>query len=166
MLELMFVLLSLFACAGALGMISFHQPSYSALSFIVVVIALSGMFALLNASFLFMVQLIVYAGAVITLLLFIIMFLNVQEESLPEENGRFKIIALGVLVLVPLNLVIYKAFDGLEKKPLELLQNDFGSISHIGGELFSSWILPFELISILLLCALVGSIILALRKSL
>lgn len=89
MINVLFILLSLMAVAGALGMVSFRQPVNSALSFIVTILALAGLFALLSASFIFMVQIIVYAGAVITLLLFIIMFLNIQEDHLPEEKNRF-----------------------------------------------------------------------------
>lgn len=163
MLTLLFILLSAFAIFGAIGMISFHQPSQSALSFIMTIISIAGLFALLSASFLFMVQLIVYAGAVITLLLFIIMFLNVQENRLPKENGRFRIMLGGAIFLIPFNLVVLKAFRDLDDKKLTILSDDFGTITQVGEKLFNSWILPFELMSILLLVALVGAIVLALR---
>ncbi len=160
---IIFTLLSVFAIVGAIGMISFYQPVYSALSFILTIIALSGLFALLNASFLFAVELIVYAGAVITLLLFIIMFLNIKDEHLPNEKGRFLVQIGGAFFLIPLNLVILKAFSDLDDRELGIITGDFGTIGSVGKELFSSWVLPFELISILLLVALVGSIVLALR---
>ena len=85
MVDIVFILLSLFAIIGAVGMVSFHQPVHSALSLILTIIAMAGLFALLSASFLFMVQLIVYAGAILTLFIFIIMFLNVKEANLPKE---------------------------------------------------------------------------------
>lgn len=163
MLNVVFILLSAFAISGAIGMVSFRQPSQSALSFIMTIIAIAGLFALLSATFLFMVQLIVYAGAVITLLLFIIMFLNVQEDKLPKENGRFRIMLAGGIFLIPFNLVVLKAFKDLENKSLTILPNEFGGIDLVGAKLFTGWILPFELMSILLLVALVGAIILALR---
>lgn len=163
MLNVVFILLSTFAISGAIGMVSFRQPSQSALSFIMTIISIAGLFALLSATFLFMVQLIVYAGAVITLLLFIIMFLNVQEDKLPKEKGRFRIMLAGSIFLIPFNLVVLKAFKDLEDKSLTILPNEFGGIELVGAKLFTGWILPFELMSILLLVALVGAIILALR---
>lgn len=161
MIDILFIILSTFAIIGAFGMISFKQPSNSALSFIVTLIAISGLFALLNASFLFMIQIIVYAGAIVTLLLFIIMFLNVNELALPEEKDKFLIMMFGVVFLVPLNIVVFKAFQSLKSKPLEILSSDFGSIEKIGKHLFNNWVLPFELISILLTIALIGAIALA-----
>lgn len=161
MTSFLFIALSIFAIGGGIGLITFKRPTNSALSFIVTVIAIAGLFALLNASFLFMVQLIVYAGAVITLLLFIIMFLNVQDKHLIKESGRVPILILGVIFLIPFNLVVLKAMQTIPPKPLEVLQNDFGSIKLVGAKLFGSWVLPFELISILLLVALVGAIVLA-----
>ena len=164
MINILFFILSLMAVVGALGMISFRQPVNSALSFIVTILALAGLFALLSASFIFMVQIIVYAGAVITLLLFIIMFLNIQEDHLPEEKNRFKVMALGALFLIPLNVVILQSMGSLDSKPLDILPGTFGSITLVGADLFSSWILPFELISILLESAIIGAVILAKKE--
>lgn len=161
MISFLFIILSLFAIAGGIGLITFNKPTNSALSFIVTIVSLAGLFALLNASFLFMVQLIVYAGAVITLLLFIIMFLNIQDKHLIKEKNRVMTVILGVIFLVPFNLVVLKAIQTIPAKPLEVLQNDFGSIKLVGAKLFGGWILPFELISILLLVALIGAIVLA-----
>ena len=92
MIDLVFIVLSLIAIGGALGMIIFAQSIYSALILIVCIISLGGIFALLSAPFLFMVQIIVYAGAIMTLILFILMFLNIREEDLPKEPNKFKFI--------------------------------------------------------------------------
>lgn len=161
MTSFLFVTLSIFAIGGGIGLISFQRPTNSALSFIVTIMAIAGLFALLNASFLFMVQLIVYAGAVITLLLFIIMFLNIQDKHLIKEKNRVPIVILGTIFLIPFNLVVLKAMQTIPPKPLTILQNDFGGIKLVGAKLFVGWILPFELISILLLVALIGAIVLA-----
>ncbi len=161
MIDFIFICLAIFAFVGAFGTVSLHQPIFSALSFILTIIAMAGLFALLSASFLFMVQLIVYAGAVITLLLFIIMFLNINEEQMPHEQNRFKQMAFGAIFLIPFNIAVYKAFGDLGDRRLDILQNDFGSIKTVGMKLFTDWILPFEMMSILLLVALVGSIVLA-----
>lgn len=159
MTDILFVLLSFFAIIGALGMVSLHQPVHSALSLILTIIALSGLFALLSASFLFMVQIIIYAGAILTLFIFIIMFLNVKEANLPKEPNKNMTLFLGAIALLPFNFLILRAFY---KMPLltEPIEADFGKIKPLGMELFTQWLLPFELISILLLVALIGAVVL------
>lgn len=158
MMDILFLLLSFFAILGAVGMVSLHQPVHSALSLILTIIALAGLFALLSASFLFMVQIIIYAGAILTLFIFIIMFLNVKEANLPKEPNKNLSLFLGSLALLPLNFLILRAFY---KMPLLTvpLEPDFGKIKPLGMELFTKWLLPFELISILLLVALIGAVV-------
>jgi len=158
MIDILFLLLSFFAILGAVGMVSFHQPVHSALSLILTIIALAGLFALLSASFLFMVQIIIYAGAILTLFIFIIMFLNVNEANLPKEPNKNITLFLGSIALLPINFLILRAFY---KMPLltEPLEHDFGKIKPLGMELFTQWLLPFELISILLLVALIGAVV-------
>lgn len=158
MIDIVFLLLAFFAILGALGMILLHQPVHSALSLILTIIALAGLFALLSASFLFMVQIIVYAGAIITLLIFIIMFLNVKEVHLPPEPHKNLILFVGAVGLLPLNFLILRAFY---KMPSIIGENQetFGNIKPLGIELFEHWLLPFELISILLLIALLGAVV-------
>ena len=161
MIDIVFIVLAFLAVSGGLGMILFAQPIYSALSLILTILGLAGIFALLSAPFLFMVQIILYAGAIITLLLFIIMFLNIKSDNLPEEPHKISTIIVGGILLIPLNVLILKAFNTLPSKPMHILGKDFGSISTFGTELFRSWLVPFELISILLLAALVGAVVLA-----
>jgi len=161
MIDIVFVVLAFSAVSGGVGMILFAQPIYSALSLIMTILALAGIFALLSAPFLFMVQIILYAGAIITLLLFIIMFLNIQSDNLPEEPHKKSTIVVGAILLVPFNILILKAFYTLPNKPMHILGDNFGSISLFGTELFRGWLVPFELISILLLTALVGAVVLA-----
>ena len=158
--DFLFIFLSFFALLGAFGMIVLHQPVHSALSLIVTLLALAGLFALLNASFLFAVQIIVYAGAILTLFIFIIMFLNVKESNLPKEPNKTLYLFLGGSVLIPLNLLVLRAFYAM---PLlrEPLAEDFGEIKPLGAELFTKWLLPFELISLLLLVALIGAVVFA-----
>jgi len=164
MVDIVFVLLALFAVGGGLGMILFTQPIYSALSLIVCLVALGGLFALLSAPFLFMVQIILYAGAIITLLLFIIMFLNIKDENLPEEPHKITTILIGGVLLIPFNILILKAFNTFPSKPMNILGKDFGSIHGFGMELFRGWLVPFELISVLLLAALVGAVVYARKE--
>ena len=163
-MDLIFIILSLFAIGGALGMVLFHQPVHSALSLILSIIALAGLFALLSASFLFMVQIIVYAGAIITLLIFIIMFLNVKEVNLPKEPYKNITLFIGSLALLPLNFLILRAFSKLPLAQQNVLVEGFGDIKPLGMELFRGWLLPFELISVLLLVALIGAVVLGRKE--
>ena len=159
MMDVIFIILSLFAIGGALGMVLFLQPVHSALSLILTIIALAGLFALLSASFLFMVQIIVYAGAIITLLIFIIMFLNVKEVNLPKEPYKNITLFIGSLALLPLNFLILRAFSKLPLAQQNVLVEGFGDIKPLGMELFRGWLLPFELISVLLLVAPIGAVV-------
>jgi len=164
MSDLIFVALSFLAIMGGIMMLVYKNPMYSALGLLVSILAVAGLFALLNATFLFMVQIIVYAGAIMTLILFILMFLNIKEENLPKEPKKYMLIALGAVVMIPFNVVILKAVSNLPNADMNIKEGDFGDIKPIGLQLYNDWILSFELVSILLLVALVGSIVLAKRK--
>lgn len=162
--NIIFIALSFFAITGAIAMLLYRSPIYSALGLLITMLSIAGMFALLNATLLFMVQIIVYAGAIMALLLFILMFLNIKEEDLPQEPKKYPLIVLGVALMVPLNILILKAISNLPSKDLSPVEGDFGDIKPIGLLLYNDWIIAFELISILLLIALVGSVVLAKRR--
>ena len=164
MADLIFIALAFFAITGAIAMIVYQSPMYSALGVLVTMMSVAGMFALLNATFLFLVQIIVYAGAIMTLILFILMFLNIKDEDLPKEPNKYKLIALGVAIMIPLNILVLKAISNLPSKDLSISESDFGDIKPVGLELYNNWIISFELISILLLTALVGSVVLAKKR--
>lgn len=166
MIDLFFILFGILAIGGAVTMISVKDPMYATLGLLISILAVGGLFALLNASFLFMVQIIVYAGAVLTLFLFLLMFLNIKTEDLPEEPKKYHLIALGAVLMIPINLLIFKALSTLPNIEMELVENtDFGTIKTLGMQLYTDWLLPFELISILLLVALIGVIVLVKQKS-
>ncbi|MBU0924326.1 NADH-quinone oxidoreductase subunit J [bacterium] len=164
MIDILFIALAFLAISGAIAMIVYANPMYSALGVLISMLSVAGMFALLNATFLFLVQIIVYAGAIMTLILFILMFLNIKEEDLPKEPNKFKLITIGAIVMVPLNVLILKAVSKLPAKDLTISNTDFGQIKPIGLELYNNWIIAFELISILLLVALIGSVVLAQKR--
>lgn len=164
MADLIFIALAFFAITGAIAMLVYKSPMYSALGLLITMLSVAGMFALLNATLLFMVQIIVYAGAIMALILFILMFLNIKEEDLPKEPRKYQLIALGAILMIPLNILVLKAVSSLENKELLPLDGDFGDIKPVGLELYNNWIIAFELISILLLIALIGSVVLAKRR--
>ena len=164
MVDVLFIGLSLLSVGGALAMLVYKNPMYSALGVLISMLSVAGIFALLNATFLFMVQIIVYAGAIMTLILFILMFLNIREEDLPEEPNKFKIIGLGAIVMIPLNILVIQAVSKLPAKDMLLTDTDFGDLAPIGIVLFDNWLVAFELVSILLLVALIGSVVLAKKR--
>lgn len=164
MTDIVFIALSLFAIAGAIVMLVNKKPLNSALGLLITMLSIAGLFALLSASFLFMVQIIVYAGAIMTLILFILMFLNIKDEELPEEPKKYMLIGLGAALMIPLNILILKAVSKLPNADLSIVEGDFGDIKPVGITLYNNWLVSFELISILLLVALVGSIVLAKRR--
>ena len=148
MADILFIALAFFAITGAIAMLVYRSP----------------LFALLNATLLFMVQIIVYAGAIMALILFILMFLNIKEEDLPKEPKKFMLIGFGAILMIPLNILVLKAVSNLPSKDLYPIEGDFGTIKPVGLILYNDWIIAFELISILLLIALVGSVVLAKRR--
>ncbi|AXH15877.1 NADH-quinone oxidoreductase subunit J [Malaciobacter mytili] len=164
MTDIVFIALSLFAIAGAVAMLVNKKPLNSALGLLITMLSIAGLFALLSASFLFMVQIIVYAGAIMTLILFILMFLNIKDEELPDEPKKYMFIGLGAALMIPLNVLILKAVSKLPNADLSIVEGDFGDIKPVGITLYNNWLVSFELISILLLVALVGSIVLAKRR--
>ena len=164
MVDLIFIALAFFAITGAIAMIVYKNPMFSALGVLITMLSVAGMFALLNATFLFLVQIIVYAGAIMTLILFILMFLNIKEEDLPQEPNKYKLIVIGAFIMIPLNVLVLKAVSKLPPKDLNISDTNFGDIKPIGMELYNNWFIAFELISILLLIALIGSVVLAKKR--
>lgn len=160
MIDITFYLLAFFAILGGTIMLLASNTLYSAMGLLITVLSVAGIFALLSASFMFMVQIIVYAGAIMTMFLFILMFLNVQEKDIPKEPNKGMFIGAGLVLMVPINLLVIEAIGKLPNKDMSLLQSDFGTIKALGMELYTRWLLPFELISILLLVALVGAVVL------
>ncbi len=164
MINVMFLALSFFAIIGAVAMLLYKNPIYAALGLLISVLSIGGLFALLSASFMFMVQIIVYAGAIMTLLLFILMYLNIDEKDLPLEPNRNFLIGVGVAIMLPINALILDTIGKMPEADLSIVEDGFGGVKEIGLILYQDWLIPFELISILLLVALIGSVVLAKRR--
>ena len=164
MIDFMFIVLAFFAITGAIAMLLYKSPIYAALGLLISVLAIAGLFALLSASFMFMVQIIVYAGAIMTLVLFILMFLNIGDEHLPKEPNRNFLIGLGIAIMLPVNALILDTISKMPNADMSVVAEGFGGVKEIGLKLYNEWLIPFELISILLLVALVGAVVLAKKK--
>jgi NADH-quinone oxidoreductase subunit J len=159
--EGIFYALSVLSVLGALGLVLFRHPMNGAMSLIVTMISLAGLYALLSAKLIFVLQLIVYAGAIMSLIIFIIMFLNIQDSDLPEEEGRLYYLLGGLVAIIPIASFLIKLIKRIPESAATVVGKGFGGVKEVGLVLFQDWLLPFEIVSILLLVALVGAVVLA-----
>jgi NADH-quinone oxidoreductase subunit J len=157
--EILFWFLTALALGSALMVVFSKNPVHSVLWLIAVFFAISGHYILLNAQFLAVVNLIVYAGAIMVLFLFVIMLMNLNAEAEPRKN-RWLLYA-GWLAGFMLMLVIVASLKEAETRDQLALMNggDIGLIKHLGRVLFSEYVLPFEISSVLFLSAMVGAVV-------
>lgn len=157
--QIIFYTLAGISVASAVFFVFARNPLYSILSLIMTFFSVAGLYILLNAQFLGIVQIIVYAGAILVLFLYILMMLNLNEENRGKRHFLRTIIAVfsSGLLLVGL-LGMYK---GLSENKLRInnLDNEIGLTKNLGKVLFSEYVLPFELASILILASIVGSVL-------
>lgn len=161
--SLVFILLAGLAIGCALAMVAQRNPLYSAISLIGVFISLSCLYLTLAAPFIAAVQVIVYAGAIMVLVVFVIMLLNVEAEDRRRPRLGYLLpvaIGLAAVLIGEVAFVLYSVPVSLERPPGPA---DIGLTSSIGIGLFTKYLLPFEITSILLLMALVGAMTLARR---
>jgi len=158
-----FFIAAALAVAGGIGVISFREPIRSVLSLVVVMLALSVLFLLLSAQFVFVVQIIVYAGAVMVLFLFVIALFGPARE-LARTRLRFQswLSVLFVLALLGLIWAMLQGIQYRQPEPTDLAF--FGTVQSIAVGLFTTYLYPFELTSILLLVAAIGAIYLSRRQ--
>ncbi len=157
---LLFILLSLMAVAGAIMMLVSKNPVHSILWLIIVFFAISGHYILLNAQFLAVVNIIVYAGAIMVLFLFVVMLMNLNADTEPVKNYRLRLIGIiagGTLLLIVLSAVMKIDTENL----VEMKTGEAGLINNLGMTLFTNYVLPFEISSVLFLSAIVGAVILS-----
>lgn len=157
--EILFWFLSALAIAGALMMVLGKNPVYSVLWLVVVFFAISGHYILLNAQFLAIVNIIVYAGAIMVLFLFVIMLMNLNAKNEPRKNIWMWL--AGSVAGGSLLLVLIAALRTSELLTVQRISEDgqTGLIKNLGMVLFKDYVLPFEVSSILFLSAIVGAVI-------
>ena len=167
MLTLLFLLFAALAVGCALAMVTQRNPLYSAISLIGVFVSLACLYVMLAAPFIAAVQVIVYAGAIMVLVVFVIMLLNVEEEQ--RSRGRLKFLVPAAVVLAAI-LIAEVAFILVSVRDFPVTPasgaSNVGVTHSIGTALFTQYLLPFEITSILLLMAIVGAMTLARRGGL
>ncbi len=162
--EILFWLLSVIAIACALGVIFSRNPVNSVLFLIATFFTISGHYILLNAQFLAVVNIIVYAGAIMVLFLFVIMLMNLNSDTEPQKNRLVQVAAIlsgGSLFLV---LVAALKTAAINQQGIVMAGGDIGLVENLGTVLFNDYVLPFEISSVLFLSAMVGAMILGRKE--
>jgi NADH-quinone oxidoreductase subunit J len=135
------------------------NPIYSVLYLVITFFSVGGHYLILSAEFLFAVHIIVYAGAIMVLFLYVIMLLNLNKETEPQKGSLYQFAAVisgGLLMLV-----LVAALKGAETAQVQLgATSDIGLVKNLGKMLFNEFLLPFEIVSVLLLAAMVGAVML------
>ncbi len=167
MSQFFFFLCGLFAIAGAIGVVTVRNPFYAVLALVVHLFALAGLFLLLEAQFVAFAQIVVYAGAVMVLYVFVVGYIGGDDESVhPWQGPSQKGVALvfGGLLFVELTLAV--AGTGLQAVDSRGAPFDehFGTPGQIGELLLTKFLFVFEAASVLLLIAAVGAVVLARRR--
>ncbi len=160
--EILFWFLTVVALGSALGVILSRNPIASVLFLIVTFFAISGHYILLNAQFLAIVNIIVYAGAIMVLFLFVVMLMNLNADVEPQKGRLLQlagVIAGGILFLVILSALKNTAVINLDKSA-----SDIGLIKNLGHTLFTQFVLPFEISSVLFLSAMIGAIVIGKKE--
>jgi len=156
--EVLFWFLSAMAIGCAMGVILSRNPVKSVLFLIATFFAISGHYVLMNAQFLAVVNIIVYAGAIMVLFLFVVMLMNLNAETEPVKNYRLRFI--GIISGGCLLLILLSGLMKMENsKDIVMKVGESGLIEKLGSTLFTSFVLPFEISSILFLSAMIGAVI-------
>ncbi|HET6374191.1 MAG TPA: NADH-quinone oxidoreductase subunit J [Candidatus Polarisedimenticolia bacterium] len=156
--ELIFYADAIVALLTASVVVLHRNPVVCAVSLVAHLCSMAAFFLLLDASFLFAVQVILYAGAIMVLFLFVVMLLDPAGEGVTGRRGNIQMVATvgGALLLLA---VMTRTMTGPQGRPAaESLPSDFGRVAGIGRLLFTDYLFPFEVASILLLVAMIGAL--------
>lgn len=165
MITYFFIFLAVLAVASALAMVISKNTVNSALFLVLNMLALAGVYLLLQAQFLAIIQILVYAGAIMVLFLFVIMLLNLDDEESLFSTFRVKYFVAFILGVGVFSQVLYSLGSFSDTLPVvSSKMAQVGTVEAVGDVLFTKYLLPFELTAILLTAAVVGAIIVAQHK--
>jgi NADH-quinone oxidoreductase subunit J len=163
-----FWILAAAALAGAVATVAAKNPIRGAMGLLLMILSVAGLFLALHAQFLAVIQLIVYAGAIVVLFIFVIMLLGPSATSPSDHRGRipraFAAALFGGAGLAAISLLVRTAPEGAARIPPGV-DNEFGSVDAFGRTLFTEGLVPFELSSALLMIAIIGAIAVARGRS-
>ncbi|MGB9696312.1 MAG: NADH-quinone oxidoreductase subunit J [Ignavibacteria bacterium] len=162
----LFLLLGLIAVFAAIMMITRRNPVVSVLFLIVNFFCISGLYLLLKAQFIAVIQIIVYTGAIMVLFLFVIMLLNLQEETKLSERFTYKKVTSLLLSILLGGLLFVTFYYGIDKKDIKLSSNALviGQAETLGKALFTAYSFHVLIAGMLLLVAVIGTVVLAKKK--
>ena len=143
----------------ALAVVSARNPVYSAMALIGCLLSVASIFALQSAHLMALLQVLVYAGAIMVLILFVLMLLNLSPRELGERRVSVRRVAGAYLIGVIATLLMVRFTKHPWAPPAELDPN-FGTIEAVGTVLYTKYLLPFEMVSLLLLAAIIGTVVL------
>ncbi|MDQ7087630.1 MAG: NADH-quinone oxidoreductase subunit J [Acidobacteriota bacterium] len=157
-----FALLAVLAAGSALVVVLHRNPVVEGLFLVLHLLTIAGFYALLEAYFFAVVQVLIYAGAIMVLIIFVIMLLNLQPEAKggPGLVPMFFAFAMGLALVL---LLIRAGTSFAPDPPVGAVAEDFGTAAGMGRALFGAYFYPFELVSLALLSAMAGAIVLAKR---
>lgn len=159
---ILFWTFSVLGIAGGIGLLLNRNPVHAALSLILNFFSIAGLYLTLQAEFLAVIQILVYAGAIMVLFLFVIMLLNMSEEPRAPRFSFSKIAAyiLGIAFVGEMLVVFNRTFQG--EAPGFLGEKfDYATVESIGQVMMTKYLFPFEMISVVLIAALIGAIVIA-----
>ena len=162
-----FVACGVMAIVGALALILAREPVHSALALVLVMISLAILYLLLGAAFIAAIQILVYAGAIMVLFVFVIMLLNAGEEVRTNVSRLAKWVGLplGIFFLAEMAYSLFREYGSRAAATSGATAPDPNLTQQLSMKLFTDFVLPFELTSILILIAVLGALVLAKRES-
>lgn len=164
---ILFAVLAIIAAVSSVMMITRSNPVISAVFLVLNFFALAGLYLLLNAQFISVVQIIVYAGAIMVLFLFVLMLLRTENEPkifLDKRPIKLFALLISVFVFIQISYLILAGSPSDNLTPDQLKSIEAGTIETIGRELYTNYIIPFEVAGFLLLSATIGAMVLAKKK--
>ncbi len=163
--EILFWFLTLLALGSAVLVVASKNPVHSILWLIVVFFAISGHYILLNAQFLAIVNIIVYAGAIMVLFLFVVMLMNLNAESEPPRRNNIVFVSLisGCSLMLVIIAALRSSDEFIRSKKV-LAGGEAGLIKVLGNTLFNEYVIPFEISSVLFLSAMIGAVVIAKKE--
>ncbi len=160
-----FLMASALSIAASILVIIQRNPIASVMYLLTSFVSQVILFIMLNAAFLAMLQIIVYAGAILVLFLFVIMLLNLRREDFGKDiRLRFKPLAIAFAVVLLFETTVAISSSAMLERAQAQLPPDFGSVQAVGMELFTKYLYPFELTSILLIVAVLGAVVMAKKR--
>jgi NADH-quinone oxidoreductase subunit J len=163
--QILFIVFGLICVAGAINLLIQRHPISSALSLVVVMASLALIYLLLGAEFVAAIQVIVYAGAIMVLFVFVIMLLNAGAEERSRGSKVALIVGVPGVIILASTIGWMLVTGSSQLGGVSIASNDFGETHAIARLLFTNFLLPFEVTSVLILIAIMGAVVLGKREN-